>query len=98
MTTKSKGKGQRIVRVTPELIQDIFVHGARFETNLPKDARLISFNKSENSLWNYWLKFESSEWDELVEGEKIPFIDVKIEKHEGRDREYFLDEGNLKYD
>lgn len=97
MTTKTKGKGQRIVRVTTEFLQDIMVSGARFETNLPDDARLIDFIQPQNSRWNYWLKFESSEWNELNEGEKIPFVDVQIEV-EGKDREYFLDENKLKYD
>lgn len=96
MTTKSRGKGQRIVRVTPEFFQDIFTRGAKFETNLPEDARLISCNFSDNSHWEYWLKFESSEWDELVEGEQIPFLDVQIEK-ERSDRMYFLDNERLKY-
>lgn len=97
MTTKSNGKGKRIVRVTLEFFQDIFTYGARFETDLPDDARLLSFHKAQNSRWNIWMKFESEEWDELSEGEKIPFLDVKIEK-EGKDREYFLDEESLKYD
>ena len=97
MTTKTKGKGQQIVRITTEFLQDIMVSGARFETNLPDDARLIGFMEPHNSRWNYWLKFESSEWDELNEGEKIPFVDVQIEA-EGKDREYFLDENKLKYD
>jgi len=97
MTTKTNGKGQRIVRVTAEFLQDVFVSGARFETNLPEDARLIDFMEPRNSRWNYWVKFESSEWDELAEGEKIPFVDVQIEV-EGKDREYFLDQERLKYD
>lgn len=97
MTTKSSGKGQRIVRVTPEFFQDIFTYGARFETNLPEDARLLNFHIAQNSRWNIWIKFESEEWEELSEGEEIPFLDVQIEK-EGRDRDYFLDKGELKYD
>jgi hypothetical protein len=97
MTTKQDSKGQRIVRVTPELLQDIFVNGAKFETNIPDDARLLSFHRSDTSRWEFWFKFESSEWDELMEGDKIPFLDVHIEK-EGNEREYFLNQDRFKYE
>ena len=78
MTTKNE-KGQRIVELTPELLEDFLVRGGRIKTDLPEDARLTSL-WVDDVAWNYMLKFESSEWETMNEGERIPTIEVRGER------------------
>jgi len=79
MTTKRNSKGQRIVRMTPELMEDLLVHNdILVKTDLPHNARLVSLWVDEEN-WDYKLKFESSEWEEMVEGEFIPIIEPEVE-------------------
>jgi hypothetical protein len=75
------GYGQRRIKVTPEVIEAWLVYGNAVKTDLPEDARFIR-------LWPkdagdcYILVFESSEWDELAEGEEIPLITLTVERIE----------------
>jgi len=79
MTTKRNKKGQRIVRMTPELMEDLLVHNdILVKTDLPHNARLVSLWVDDEN-WSYNLKFESSEWEEMVEGEFIPTIEPEVE-------------------
>lgn len=97
MTTKQEGKGQRIVKVTPEFLEDIFARGASFESNLPNDARLLECFFSETDSWNYWMKFESSEWEPLDEGEQIPFFEVRLDQSRCNNEriQYYIEEKEI---
>ena len=73
MSTNRVGYGQRRVRITPELIQLLLVRGKALDMDLPSDARLTSLYHADAGD-TYYLIFESSEWDELDEGEQLPVI------------------------
>lgn len=95
MTSKNCNKGQRIVRVTPEFLEQVLKGRTIKNSTLPDDARLVSLTVCEESAWHYWIKFESSEWDALREGQKIPTVDAQIELGENGERKYYLG-GELK--
>ena len=71
------GYGQRRIKVTPEVIEAWLVNGGRVRTDLPDDARFVRMWPSDRGDC-YILVFESSEWDELEEGEEIPEILPKV--------------------
>ena len=72
------GYGQRRVFVSPEAFEMWLVNEGRVRTNLPDDARFVRlWEKDDGSC--YIMVFESSEWDELEEGEQIPKLEVVAE-------------------
>lgn len=71
------GKGQRMIRATPELFEAWLVNGNAVKTDLPENARFVRLWPDEFGR-GYYMVFESSEWDELAEGEKIPVITPEI--------------------
>lgn len=77
MSSKDPERGQRRVRVSPELIEHFML-----ETSLPDDARLLEICRSNKAIetGTYTFVFESKEWDEMEEGEHIPLITLIIEE------------------
>jgi len=75
------GYGQRRIKVTPEVIEAWLVYGNAVKTDLPEDARFIRLWPKDTGDC-YILVFESSEWDELAEGEEIPLITLTVERIE----------------
>lgn len=71
--------GQRRVLVTPEFIEDMLVRGCSLKTSLPDDARFLRMYPSEEAE-GYFFVFESWEWEEKKEAEKVPRIDVRVEQ------------------
>lgn len=71
--------GQRRIRVTPEVIEAWLVNENAVETDLPEDARFVRlYPDSDESYGCYFLVFESSQWEELREGEPIPLIEPEV--------------------
>lgn len=68
------------LQVTPEALQEIFKRNQRHPKlvevtkGLPEDARLIRIDPHPKS-GDYWLIFESNEFEYIEEGMKIPEID-----------------------
>lgn len=73
-----EGYGQRRIRVTAELFEAWLVNQNRVTTDLPDDARFVRLYARKHG--GYFLVFESSEWDELKEGEPIPRIEASVER------------------
>ena len=73
------GYGQRRVRVSPEAIEAWMVNGNLVQTNLPEDARFLRIYPESRGRWYYFI-FESEEWEELLEGEEIPDMDVEVQQ------------------
>ena len=80
------GYGQRIIEVTPEAIEAWLVNESCVRTDLPDDARFVRMWSSDTG-HAYMMVFESSEWDEISEGEEIPSIVPDIELHRNCDRD-----------
>jgi hypothetical protein len=74
--------GQRRVHVTAEVFEAWLVNENRVTTDLPDDARFVRLYPREKG--DYFLVFESREWDELKEGESIPQIEVTAERPNSR--------------
>lgn len=77
MTSKHETKGQRRLVITPELLEEFFIHGVALRSSIPDDARLVGHWRNE--MGNHEFLFESSEWDALQEGERIPEGAVTME-------------------
>ena len=74
--------GQRRVHVTAEVFEAWLVNENRVTTDLPDDARLVRLYPREKG--DYFVVFESEEWDELEEGEAIPRIEASVERANSR--------------
>lgn len=72
------GYGQRRFVMSHVLIEDWLVSGRAIETSLPDDARFVRTYPSESGHGQVFV-FESATWDELLEGEHIPQIEVTVE-------------------
>ena len=70
--------GQRRIHVTPEVIEAWLVNENRVTADLPDDARFVRMYARDRG--GYYLVFESTEWDELAEGENIPKGSVTVER------------------
>lgn len=73
-----EGYGQRRIHVTGEVFEAWLVNEQRVTTDLPDDARFVRLYPREKG--DYFLVFESREWDELEEGEAIPRIEASVER------------------
>lgn len=73
-----EGWGQRRVLITPEAIESYMVNEMRIKSNLPEDARFLRMYPRPKG--DYIMIFESSEWDELKEGEDIPKFEARVER------------------
>lgn len=77
--SKAEGKGQRRVKVSVEWIEGMLKGGTAVSADLPDDARLIDSWRSDEHGFYVFL-FESEEWGDMVEGERIPEADVKVKE------------------
>lgn len=73
------GYGQRRIRVTPEVIEAWLINENAVRTDLPDDTRFVRMYPTDTGE-AYYLVFESSEWDELKEGEEIPEAHISVER------------------
>lgn len=81
--SKRVGYGQRRIKITPELIEAMLVNPAeQVSVDLPSDARFVRMWPADVG-WHYVMVFESSEWEELDEGEEIPLITPGVKDHGG---------------
>jgi hypothetical protein len=83
--------GYRIVRMSHELFEMMFEEGytlpnrqgerIRVTKGLPEGAKLVDFHRDVDAFCGglgVLLKFEHPSWEDTLDGERIPFVDVQF--------------------